>query len=253
MQEVLYSKVSRETKTLQGISNYFNNATGEKWNAASDMAGRIVFSRYPIKWQKKIVLRVFAVLIDLPDSISSEDLFMVNIHLHWRDPAERLKEARIIANLIEEVKNGKIEGVPANSLIMVCGDFNSRLTDPPHRVISSLDPDVALEGEYKAVLKDSYPAQLGVNSKISSGSVVFEGDSETLKGGTIDFVLFQEGSLTMSNSFILNTLVLDQAVLDTYELNRNDVAKNPNQPLLGAVSFDHLPIIVDFSSSKLED
>ena len=72
LQEVLYSKIERETKTLQGHLDYFNKVTNENWNAAADVRGRVVFSRYPITYTKKIGVRMFATLIDLPDSISKQ-------------------------------------------------------------------------------------------------------------------------------------------------------------------------------------
>ena len=58
------------------------------------------------------------------------------------------------------------------------------------------------------------------------------------------------GALEICNNYILNTLILDQAVLDAKGLRRNDVAKDPNKELTGTVPFDHLPIISDFTVIK---
>ncbi|MBJ6369613.1 endonuclease/exonuclease/phosphatase family protein [Snuella sedimenti] len=250
LQEVLYSKIERETKTLQGHLDYFNKVTSENWNVAADEKGRMVFSRYPIKWKKEIALRMFTVLIDLPDSISREDLLLVNVHLHWKDPEQRAKEARMIANFLKDVIDGKNSDVPTNSLLMVCGDFNSRRDDLPYKIISSLNPTLNIEGDYSPMLKDQQPLQLKNHSPISSGSVMFDDGSTVVQGGTIDFMLFSGKSLKMTNNFMLNTLTLDQKTLDINKLECNDVALDPNQPLKGKVSFDHLPLIADFSNKK---
>lgn len=250
MQEVLYSKIERETKTLQGHLDYFNEETSENWHVAADERGRLIFSRYPIKWKKKIALRMFAVLIDLPDSISEEDLLLINVHLHWKDPVQRAKEAVLTTNFLNDVIDGKVPEVSSNSMLMVCGDFNSRFNDIPHRIISSINPKIDSTQIYQPVLEDKQPVQMQNGSKITYGATVFENNSKHVVGGTIDFMLFRPGSLTMSNSFILNTLVLDQKILDTYGLKRNDVALHPNQSLEGKIPFDHLPLIADFSNKK---
>jgi len=248
MQEVLYSKLERDTKTIKGHLDYLNTVTSKKWNVAADERGRIVFSRYPIKWKKKIALRMFAVLIDLPDSISKEDLLLVNVHLHWKDPIQRAKEAKLTANFLKEVMNGKVSEIPSNAMLMVCGDFNSSFNSMPHRIISSINPDIDSKGKYHPILKDKQPTQLQNKSKITCGAALFEVGSKTNIGGTIDFMLFKPGSLTMSTNFIINTLTLNQKTLDSYDLKRSDVALTPNQQLKGKVPFDHLPLVADFSN-----
>lgn len=250
MQEVLYTSFERETKTLQGYTNYFNKATSQNWHVAADKAGRIVFSRYPIKWEKKIGPRMAATLIDLPDSISKEDLLLINVHYHWNNHTERIKEATQTTLFLKEVMDGKVKGIPSNSMIMICGDFNSRLKELPYRVISSMNLNIGLTEKYNPVFIDKHPYQLQTTNKSTIGSVVFEGDNKTILGETIDFILFKpDAALSITNNFILNTLILDQDILDTYGLKRNDIALRPSQQLEGKVSYDHLPLVVDLSLS----
>ncbi|WP_034040797.1 endonuclease/exonuclease/phosphatase family protein [Wocania ichthyoenteri] len=232
--------------TEEGIVEYVNKMTSEKWYSAKNKVQRqLVLSKYPIKWSQKLSLSL-AVLIDLPDSISKEDLLMFNVHLPSSPREGRAKNAKLVVDLINKVKRGEVPEVPSNSMVLVAGDYNTSYNGHPYKIISSLNSSIGESDSYEPKLKDKRPYQLESNNRITCGSAIFAGDSVKITGESIDHMLFSGGALEMTNSFILNTLVLDQKTLDRFGLKRNDSAKNPNQPLDGQVSFDHLPVVSDF-------
>ncbi|MBJ6368888.1 endonuclease/exonuclease/phosphatase family protein [Snuella sedimenti] len=232
--------------TEAGIVRYIDEMTSGKWYSASNKVQRqLVLSKYPIKWSQKLALSL-AVLIDLPDNISNEDLLMFNVHLPSSPIEGRAENAKLVVDLINKVKRGEVPEVPSNAMVLVAGDYNTLYDGHPYKILSSLDPTIGASDSYEPKLKDRRPYQLEGDNRITRGSVIFQGDSISISGRSIDHMLFSGGTLEMTNSFILNTLILDQKILDGFGLKRNDVAKDPNQPLDGEVSFDHLPVVSDF-------
>ncbi|MBJ6368890.1 endonuclease/exonuclease/phosphatase family protein [Snuella sedimenti] len=233
--------------TEAGIVRYIDKMTSGKWYSASNKVQRqLVLSKYPIKWSQKLSLSL-AVLIDLPDNISKEDLLMFNVHLPSSPREGRAENAKLVVDLINKVKRGEVPEVPSNSMVLVAGDYNTSYNGHPYKILSSLDPTIGESDLYEPKLKDLRPYQLEGDNRITCGSATFQGDSiNNILGESIDHMLFSGGAFEMTNSFILNTLILDQKTLDEFGLKRNDVAKDPNQPLDGEVDFDHLPVVSDF-------
>jgi len=247
LQEVLYSDPQRSTKTQAGIKKYFDKATGENWHTAADKKGRMVFSKYPIRWREEIATRVFGVLIEMPASVSSRNVLLLNLHLSPSSAAEQLKSAKDTVEFLRRVERGEVPNISEQVTILICGDFNSRSAGPPYRVLSAMNPNVPTEGKLNAILKDTHPRQVGSRDDSTFGSVHFEGQECSVHGGRIDFFLYRSKQLLAKNCFILNTLTLDDDTLKHYGLHRNDVAADPNDKLEGKVGFDHLPLVVDFS------
>ncbi|MBJ6368889.1 endonuclease/exonuclease/phosphatase family protein [Snuella sedimenti] len=232
--------------TEAGIVKYIDEMTSGKWYSASNKVQRqLVLSKYPIKWSKKLSLSL-AVLIDLPDNISNEDLLMFNVHLPSSPREGRAENAKLVVDLINKVKRGEVPEVPSNAMVLVAGDYNTSYNGHSYKILSSLDPTIGASDSYEPKLKDLRPYQLGGDNRITCGSATIQGESISISGGSIDHMLFSGGAFEMTNSFILNTLILDQKTLDKFGLKRYDVVKDPNQPLDGRVSFDHLPVVSDF-------
>ena len=248
LQEVLYSDDERRTKTVQGHLKFFNQAIGEDWHIAADEKGRMVFSRYPITWSKEVTNRVFGVLIDVPNKVAPQDVLVLNLHLTPGNPDSQLRSARQAAAFLNKVDAGEIEAIPPGVTVIVCGDFNSLSSDPPYRVLQAIDPGLPERGAYEPVLRDPKPVQFNNGGDATLGSVHFEDGQHDVNGKQIDFLLYRSSALQATNQYVLNTLIMGEAVLTQHELQRSDVALDPNQTLQGRVKFDHLPIVVDFAA-----
>lgn len=251
LQEVLYSEAERQTKTVAGMERYFSAATGVDWHTAADNNGRMVFSRYPIKWQKEVAVRVFGVLIDVPQSVASQDVLLLNLHLGGGTPVS-LKSAKDAAAFLQRVLAGKVPEVPDDVMVVVCGDFNCRSHHKPYRILRSLDPNVAAEGELEWVLQDAHPRHLELQEDATIGKIDLDSDPPVMIGNRIDYVLYRPDRLDAVNSFILNTVVLDDETLERHNLIRNDVAVDPNDEVSGKLGLDHLPLVVDFRVQPTE-
>jgi len=245
LQEVLYGDPQRETKSVAGITRYFSEATGTPWHSASDEKGRLVLSKYPIRWQREIATRVFGVLIDVPASVADQDVLLLNLHLGGGTAIESAKSA---ATFLRKVTQGQVADVPRDVSIVVCGDFNTRTHHPPYRMLRALDPGVPARGEVAWVLEDPHPRMLDLNDDSTIGAVDIDQDPPVMVGARrIDFLFYRSDRLQATNRFILNSLVLDDETLQRHGLKRNDSAVDPNDPVEGVVGLDHLPIIVDFA------
>jgi len=152
MQEILYSGDERSTKSSEGILAYMKSITSVEWHMGFEGAGRILFSRYPILWQKKIAGRVHANLIDLPESVSDKDILVINVHYHPSNQTQRNDQGRAAANFIKDVIAGTVPEVPSDAMLMLCGDYNSGTNDYPYRAVSSVNPDIGSSGQYNAIL-----------------------------------------------------------------------------------------------------
>lgn len=239
-------------KTEAGMRSYVSKLTSKKWYTAKNKVQReIVFSKYPIKWSRKLDLTL-AVLIDLPDDISKEDLLMFNVHLPSGGLNGRINNAKLVVDLVERVRNGEVPEVPSNSMVLVVGDYNTSYNGHPYKIISSLDTSIKASDSYEPKLKDLRPIQLegDPNNHVTFGATTFKDNTSSVSGISIDHMLFSGGALEMTNSFILNTLILDESTLNEFELKRSDIAANPNQPLEGEVHCNHLPVVSDFKTKN---
>ena len=103
---------------------------------------------------------------------------------------------------------------------------------------------------YTPQMIDVRPTHLGTDDEERTiGSVVFDGGAWEVDGSTIDFIFYRSSQLEEHNSFILNTLILDDEVLDAYSLKRADIAVNPDETVNldnDRIGVDHLPLIADF-------
>ena len=191
-----------------------------------------------------------ATLIDLPESISDQDLLVVNIHFVVASTGQANRSLST-AQFVNDVISGKIAQIPANVMIMLCGDFNSR---------------EEASGGYKNVanntpLTNLRPAHLGwsgANPYYTLGGVSFVGitedeiaangfQPESIHKKTIDYMFWRSNDLEVKHANILNTLIMDQNTLDAYGLQRFDVAIQTkiDESARGYINCDHFPYFAD--------
>ncbi|MBK1879036.1 endonuclease/exonuclease/phosphatase family protein [Pelagicoccus mobilis] len=259
LQEVFHSGIEFKVRTPESIRAHMNSVTDVDWHISHDYeydpgtvqkGGRYLLSRYPILWSDSVNGRTHATLIDLPESLSDQDLLVVNVHFVVASTGQATQSAGA-AEFINDVVAGKINQVPADVMIMLCGDFNSREQN---------------NGGYKNVanntpLTNIRPSHLGweeSNRYYTSGGVSFVGttEEEIAAGGyqpeaihrkTIDYMFWKSSALEVKHAHIFNTLIMDQGTLDTYGLQRFDVAIQTkiDEGNRGYINCDHFPFFAD--------
>jgi len=237
-QEMFYNDGTVPSSYADDFTTHMRTITGDSsWAWASDLKGRFLLSRYPVMWSAEIRHRVHATWIDLPSSVSSRDLLVINVHF-LNDTTGQAEDAR---DFIRQVRAGTHPaGIPANVSILLCGDFNAESESAAYARIMG-------EG-----FADIQPAHTGTSGEYRSfGDVDFEHNSVVSIGKKrIDYLMFESDVLTAGNSFILNTLLMNSADLSANGLQRADVSTDPESSydfINGKIACDHFPLIVDFS------
>tara|TARA_B110000908_G_scaffold167629_1_gene220913 strand:- start:831 stop:1910 length:1080 start_codon:yes stop_codon:yes gene_type:complete len=247
MQEIIYHEKDMKDTTAEGIRDYFKKVTGQDWHAAGDKQGRLVLSRHPIIWSGRVRnARGMAALIDLPDTISQKNLLLINLHFLSSNGEIRVKQSANAVKFIKAVRAGSHESIPKDTPVVVCGDFNSIVTDTPHNILLKLDAEATEEDNKKTYFVNPKPTQLRSEFKGSFGSVTWTGEignSEyTVPEKTIDHILIPKGFMEIRKAFVLNSLILPKSDLDRYDIEREAlllVRQGLEEKL------DHLPVFVD--------
>lgn len=260
LQECIYGPDDSVGRTEAGLAEYFQtilpadpNDSEARWHYGKKAT--MLLSRYPILWRKKVG-RGYAYLVDLPAEVSSKDLLIINLHLVPRSGNKR-EHASLVTDLLKDIRGGTETGFPKEIefSIIIGGDFNSQINDIPYRILSSQNKAISSSGSYDAIFDDASPAQLGSDplTYLTVGSVQSLGENRySHSGNRIDFLMLEKGHFSVVNSFILNTLIQEDAWLTANQLERRDVALfpkkihssyNPSQ----CGSHDHLPIVLDLN------
>lgn len=257
MQEVSYTGSEAPTSEGNQWRDRMEEITGEDWEYAWDRVGRYTLSRFPVLWDDELRHRVHVAWIDLPSSVGSSDLVVVNLHLAPGNKDQtRRDQAAAAVDFVNDVldggRNTSRGRIPSNATIVVCGDFNAGPTSGPYKLVESLDTRFKSQSHnsnYTPQMTDWLPTHLGTDDeRATHGSVRFSNGTWDVKGSTIDHILVRSNGLRALNGFILNTLILAPEELQDIGLRQRDVAISPSGSVNmnnDSVSHDHLPIILD--------
>ncbi len=238
LNEMFYSDDPAPESEGDAFLQHVKNFTGESdWNYSWDAKGRYLLSKYNIVWSQSVGRRTHVTWIDLPSSVSSRDLLVINVHFMKDSHGQETRD------FIRQVRAGTYRGanIPKDISIIVGGDFNASRGHARYNYIAD-------EG-----FSDPIPLHIGTNLDNTFGdSNLSGGELVGVLGNDIDFILHQSDVMDCVKSFIPNTLILDQAILDKYGLRRGDVAKDPDgnhDYINGRIACDHYPQVADFYES----
>lgn len=251
LQEARYSPDQKAAVSEEGIVRHMQDLTGETWHSAYADPGLLILSKYPLIRADSLHHRVQGVGIDLPESVGPGNLYYVNVHLAPANAEQQSIQADAAVNRLRGILSGNDPLMPANAAILVGGDFNSTVDSTTYRKMKSLDVDVPSTGPYEAELFDPEPVQFGTRHRETFGAVDVSVDPPKMKGRLIDFMLYDPDRMpALLNKFILNTVIMDPALLREHGLRPEDVALHPDRPLTGTINLDHLPMVYDFGERE---
>ncbi len=246
LQEMLYNSKRVPASYAEEFTQHMRDITGQNdWNYSSDLEGRLLLTRYKIKWNAEIIHRCHATWIELPADVSSNDILLVNVH--YRNKTTR--QAKQTMAFLDKVKRGNYKvDIPTDVSVIICGDFNASYNGTTYLTVKNkgyIDVVPRHDNITKEVLTHGR-----VTFRNGKWDIVPNKSKWTDKGRIIDFIFYKSSVLEKCNSFILNTLIMKDSVLNKYGLKRADVASKPefdyNFNGNESIHCDHFPIIADF-------
>ncbi len=242
LQEMYYTDSPVPNSYIEDFAAHVRSITGDdSWSWASDNRGRVTLSRYPIQWSGQVSHRIHATWIQLPASVSTKDLLVINVHYMTQQQSVTTRD------FIRQVRAGTHSAeIPSDISIVVAGDFNALYKSTRYN-------NVQREG-----FIDVYPTHNGIpGEKNTIGGVQMNNGSyvSPIAGGHIDFAMVSSGVLAIENSFILNTIIMSEADRDAFGFQQRDITVDANRTdhdfINGFPDCDHFPIIFDLSQKPL--
>jgi endonuclease/exonuclease/phosphatase family metal-dependent hydrolase len=230
---------------------------GQRWQAVY-AGSRVTVSRYPIlrhHWEtdptcgKKVSLD----LIDLPDQAFVQDLYVVHpgftpFEGTAQDSARQCEADQVISWLRGLTDPLGPVGLAAGTPIVIAGDLNMVGSRRP--LMTLLEGDIVDEARFGpdyapdwdgTPLTDAEPLHNGVGPE----TWTWRSDRSRWQPGRLDFILYSDSVMRLTNAFVLNTASLSHDALERAGLRRLDVALEELED--GGIAFDHIPVVADFA------
>ncbi len=194
-------------------------------------------------------------LVDLPDERFDVDLYVSNNHYKCcdgeRNDPRRQRQSDAIISWWRDARTpgGEID-LPAGTPLIIAGDLNIVGGFGP--VETLLTGDIADESAYgpdapadwdDSTLTDLHPLHNGDGP----ADYTWRNDGDEWDPGRLDFMIYSDSVLTVTNAFVLNTATMSDEALAEAQLERHDVLLAPPG------RFDHLPIVADFRLVRSEE
>jgi len=238
---------------------------GQLWSVHV-VADNALISRYPLKQQGGELVFPYpypkldapdfqygfaTAFVDLPESISDRDLYVITMHNKSRlgDENVRLRQVQSDAT-VRWLRNLRVEGrpesMPVFTPIVVMGDMNvmPEASQQPYETLMSGDitdeqtfgPDLELDWDGTG-LADALPSINGDEEYFFTWRIDDKGFPPT----TLDRIFFTDSVMSIDQKFILDTTTISGSDLSALGLLYSDVLYD------GAIGvYDHLPLFTDF-------
>ena len=206
-------------------------------------SGNLTISKYPSLQSWQVANKIDAELIDLPDSIYSTDILIINGHPPCCSNNQgRQENFDALIKFIHDAKTfGGIIDLPFNTPISFSGDMNLvGYSEQYNTIINGTISDTILFGNGGFPDWDNTPLEDQI-CYINDKNIAYTWDKSNSSigdypPGRLDFVFFTNSVMSVDKSFILSTEHMSTTLLTQNNLLSNDTK----------FASDHFPIIVDF-------
>jgi endonuclease/exonuclease/phosphatase family metal-dependent hydrolase len=240
---------------------------GKNWQATGGQ-DNVIVTRYGLTMRDQQVayhsdvidLGHAMALVDLPDALFPNDLYLICAHFMalggQENVAARQRHADMIVSWIRDMQTpGGDVDLPSNTPFVVLGDLNVYYTDPAHHLATLLTGDIVDEGTYGpdiapdwdgTDLADALPSHNADGTELYT----WRDDTSQFKPEVLDRILYTDSVLAAPGGFVLDTTVMAPADLEAADLRPDDVMLKPDEGI-----FDHLPLVLDleFVNNEQED
>lgn len=216
--------------------------TTNGWNVEKH-GGEVTVSRWDILQRWDGLTRQFPVLIDLPNSYST-DLLFTNAHLSCcgADMNRQDQVDQYAAFILDAKAAGGDITLPANTPFVYGGDLNLVGFSQQLTTLKTGDiQDTVSYGQGGPLDWDAsdLTEENCIQTDIRMG-YTWRSDGQNYPPGKLDFIIFSDYTLTAEKSFVLQTEVMSTSRLNLYGLNQSDTSN----------ASDHFPVVTDFSINQ---
>ena len=248
----IFSSANADIITYQECGNTTNNDVLSFLNTSPiyypyiypDLnSGNLTISKYPSLQSWQVADKIDAELIDLPDSIYSTDILILNGHPPCCSNNQgRQENFDALIQFIHDAKTvGGIIDLPINTPISFSGDMNLvGYSEQYYTVINGTISDTVTFGNGGLPDWDNTPLEDQI-CFFNEKDIAYTWDkSNPTKGdyppGRLDFVFFTNSVMSVDKSFIISTEHMSSSLLIQNNLFWDDTK----------IASDHFPVIVDF-------
>ena len=238
------------------VAAWFNSRmplpNGATWTAV-DGGSTMTVSSFPVVQHQSATSpdsgrKVSLTWIDVPASLWSKDLYLINAHMTCCSDGElsRQRQADSIAAWIQRVRGGKLPTpLPAGTPLLLVGDLNLVGGNGPlHTLVTGDINDEASWGKDAAPDWDGTPLRDIKPHHNGDGDATWtwRWDGSGFNPNRLDCALLTDSVAEVIAAMVLNTTTLTQPQLDALGLAQLDVGKSK----IGAGwVLDHLPLVID--------
>ena len=205
-------------------------------------SGNLTISKYPSLQSWQVANKIDAELIDLPDSIYSTDILIINGHPPCCSNNQgRQENFDALIKFIHDAKTfGGIIDLPFNTPISFSGDMNLvGYSEQYNTIINGTISDTILFGNGGFPDWDNTSLEDQI-CYFNEKDITYTWDksnpsSGDFPPGRLDFVFFTNSVMSVDKSFVISTEHMSPALLSQNNLFFND-----------SDASDHLPLVVDF-------
>jgi len=211
----------------------------DSFTAVALSGSNMLVSRFPILNSAQFIDsgRSSVILLDTEAALGSK-LLVINTHLAFMPESSRQEDADETIMRLRDWRsgNGPFE-LESNTPVVNVGDFNQRAPSPALTTLT--DGDIVDEARFGQDFPPDWDGTpiLDLNSTQNADSVNYTSSrSRTVK---LDYVLYTDSAIEVGNHYVLNTRTMTQEDLTKYDLEAADTDS----------ASDHLPTIMDISST----
>ena len=217
-----------------------------QWYASWTYRDLVILSRFEIIHDANIISsdRTMAALLDTEDELG-RNLLIFNSHLSCCDNDEGRQQqvdefSGLWRNWIKE-ESGPFELEEGTPFIHL-GDFN--YVGFSQQVETIKNGDIINESDYGSDFLPDWDST-GIVDLFSRQThkrmgYTWRKDGSSFNPGKLDYIFYSDASIDTGKHYILNTLAMDQATLDNYNLQFDDTQE----------ASDHLPLVFDIVVSS---
>lgn len=207
------------------------------------ISGNLTISKYPSLQSWQVADRIDAELIDLPDSIYSTDILILNGHPPCCSNNQgRQENFDALIQFIHDAKTiGGVIDLPFNTPISFSGDMNLvGYSEQYYTIVNGTISDTVTFGNGGFPDWDNTPLKDQI-CYFNEQNIAYTWDKWNptpgdFPPGRLDFVFFTNSVISVDKSFIISTEHMSPSLLSQNNLFFND-----------SDASDHLPVIVDFA------
>ena len=247
----IFASINADIVTYQECGNTTYNDVLNFLNTSSvyypyiypdSISGNLTISKYPSIQSWQVADKIDAELIDLPDSIYSTDILILNGHPPCCGNNQGRQENfdALIQFILDAKTVGGIIDIPFNTPISFSGDMNLvGYSEQYYTILNGSISDTMTFGNGGFPDWDNSPLKDQI-CYLNAKNIAYTWDKwNPIPGdfppGRLDFVFFTNSVMSVNKSFIISTEQMDAALLTQNNLFLNDTDAS-----------DHLPVVVDF-------